>query len=66
LEVDRKRMLRELVTLRREIKSRLIKKGYDNVRMVDRLDVNRAAGSVSAARAILTDQVHMHTIGNAR
>jgi hypothetical protein len=52
LEVDRKRMLRELVTLRREIKSRLIKKGYDNVRMVDPLDVNRAAGSVSADRAI--------------
>jgi hypothetical protein len=57
---------RELGTLRREIKSRLIKKGYDNVRLVDPLDFNRAASSVAAARAIMRDQVHMHNIGYAR
>ena len=58
-------MLRELGTLRREIKSRLIKKGYDNVRMVDPLEVNGAASSVAAAKAIMRDQVHMHSIGYA-
>ncbi len=52
--------------MRREIKTRLIKRGYDNVRMVDPLDVNGAASSVPAARAIMKDQVHMHNIGYAR
>jgi hypothetical protein len=61
-----KRLLRELGTLRREIKSRLIKKGYDNVRMLDPLDVNGAASSVSAARNLMRDQVHMHKVGYAR
>jgi hypothetical protein len=65
-EEDGKRLLRELGTLRREIKSRLIKKGYDNVRMVDPLEVNGAASSVAAAKAIMRDQVHMHSIGYAR
>jgi hypothetical protein len=65
-EEDGKRLLRELGTLRREVKSRLIKRGYDNVRMVDPLDVNGAASSVSAARELMRDQVHMHKIGYAR
>jgi uncharacterized membrane protein YgcG len=65
-EEDGKRLLRELGTLRREIKSRLIKKGYGNVRMVDPLEVNGAACSVSAARAVMRDQVHMHNVGYAR
>ncbi len=42
------------------------KKGYDNVRMNDPLEVNGAASSVAAARAIMRDQVHMHSIGYAR
>ncbi len=61
-----KRLLRELGTLRREIKSRLIKRGYENVRIVDPLDVNGAASSVSAARSLMKDQVHMHRCGYAR
>jgi len=65
-EEDGKRLLRELGTLRREIKTRLIRKGYDNVRIVDPLDVNGAASSVSAAKAIMRDQVHMHNLGYAR
>ncbi len=65
-EEDGKRLLRELGTLRREIKSRLIKNGYGNVRMVDPLEVNGAASSVSAARAVMRDQVHMHNVGYAR
>jgi hypothetical protein len=65
-EEDGKRLLRELCTLRREIKSRLIKRGYDNVRMVDPLEVKGAASSVSAARNLMRDQVHMHKVGYAR
>jgi hypothetical protein len=65
-EEDAKRLLRELGSLRREIKSRLIKRGYDNVRMVDPLDVNGAASSVPAARSLMKDQVHMHRVGYAR
>jgi len=65
-EEDGKRLLRELGTLRREIKTRLIRKGYDNVRIVDPLEVNGAASSVSAAKAIMRDQVHMHNQGYAR
>ncbi len=65
-EEDAKRLLRELGSLRREIKSRLIKRGYDNVRMVDPLDVNGAASSVSAAMSLMKDQVHMHRVGYAR
>jgi hypothetical protein len=65
-EEDAKRLLRELGSLRREIKSRLIKRGYDNVRMVDPLDLNGAASSVSAAKSLMKDQVHMHRVGYAR
>ncbi len=55
--------MRELGTLRREIKSRLLKKGYANVRMVDLLEVCGAAASVEAARALMVDQVHMTAAG---
>jgi hypothetical protein len=34
--------------------------------MVDPLDVNGAASSISAARDLMKDQVHMHRIGYAR
>ncbi len=36
------------------------------MRMVDPLDVNGAASSVSAARNLMKDQVHMHRFGYAR
>ncbi len=65
-EEDGKRLMRELGNFRREVKSRLIKRGYDNVRMVDPLDVNRAASSVSSARNLMRDQVHMHKVGYTR
>jgi hypothetical protein len=65
-EGEGKRMLRELGTLRREIKSRLLKKGYANVRMVDPLEVCGAAASVEAARALMVDQAHMTAAGYAK
>ncbi len=43
-------------TLRREISTHLsIKKGYENVPMVNRLDENSAASSKSAARELMAD-----------
>ncbi len=59
-------MLKELGTLRREIKSRLLKKGYANVRMVDPLDVCGAASSMEAARELMVDQAHMVATGYAK
>ncbi len=65
-EGEGKRLLKELGTLRREIKSRLLKKGYANVRMVDPLDVCGAASSVEAARELMVDQAHMVGTGYAK
>jgi hypothetical protein len=65
-EGEGKRLLKELGTLRREIKSRLLKKGYANVRMVDPLEVCGAASSVEAARQLMADQAHMVATGYAR
>jgi hypothetical protein len=61
-----RRMLKELGTLRREIKSRLLKKGYSNVRMIDPLEVCGAAASVEAARKLMADQAHMVATGYAK
>ncbi len=65
-EGEGKKMLRELGILRREIKSRLLRKGYTNVRMVDPLEVCGAAASVEAARALMVDQAHMTAAGYAK
>jgi hypothetical protein len=65
-EGEGKRMLRELGILRREIKSRQLRKGYANVRMVDPLEVCGAAASVEAARALMVDQAHMTAAGYAK
>jgi hypothetical protein len=65
-EGEGKRLLKELGTLRREIKSRLLKKGYANVRMVDPLEVCGAASSVEAARQLMADQAHMVATGYAK
>jgi hypothetical protein len=54
-EGEGKRLLKELGTLRREIKSRLLKKGYANVRMVEPLDVCGAASSMEVARQLMVD-----------
>ncbi len=65
-EGEGKSLLKELGTLRREIKSRLLKKGYANVRMIDPLDVCGAASSVEAARELMVDQAHMVATGYAK
>jgi hypothetical protein len=39
-EIEGKRILKELGHLRRELKGRLLKKGYENVRMIDPMEVN--------------------------
>jgi hypothetical protein len=65
-EGEDRRMLKELGTLRREIKSRLLKKGYSNVRMIDPLEVCGAAASVEAARKLMADQAHMVATGYAK
>ncbi len=65
-EIEGKRILKELGHLRRELKGRLLKKGYENVRMIDPMEVNYAASSVGAARAIMQDMFHMTRIGYSR
>jgi hypothetical protein len=65
-EGEDRRMLKELGTLRRKIKSRLLKKGYSNVRMIDPLEVCGAAASVVAARKLMADQAHMVATGYAK
>ncbi len=65
-EGEDRRMLKELGTLRREIKSQLLKKGYSNVRMIDPLEVCGAATSVEAARKLMADQAHMVATGYAK
>jgi hypothetical protein len=65
-EEEGKRMLRELGTLRRELKTRLIKKGYVNTILVDPLAVCDAAASVSAAENMMSDMYHMKPAGYAK
>jgi hypothetical protein len=65
-EEEGKRMLRELGTLRRELKTRLIKKGYVNTILVDPLAVCGAAASVSAAENMMSDMYHMKPAGQAK
>jgi hypothetical protein len=65
-EIEGKRILKELGHLRRELKGRLLRKGYDNVRMIDPMELNSAASSVSAARALMQDMHHMTRIGYSR
>jgi hypothetical protein len=65
-EEDGNRMLRELGTLRRELKTRLINKGYSNVILVDPLEANGAARSIEVARSLMKDMFHMKVAGFSR
>jgi len=60
------RQLRELGSLRREVKTWLIKKGYSNTLMVDPLQTSAAAANVDRARENMRDAVHMQPAGYSR
>jgi hypothetical protein len=57
------RQLRELGSLRREMKTWLIKKGYTNTLLVDPLQASAAAADIDKARGIMSDSVHMKPAG---
>jgi hypothetical protein len=57
------RQLRELGSLRRELKTWLIKKGYTNTLLVDPLQASAAAADIDKAREIMSDSVHMKPAG---
>jgi hypothetical protein len=60
------RQLRELGSLRREVKSWLIKRGYSNTLMVDPLQASAAAANIDRARENMRDAVHMQPAGYSR
>jgi hypothetical protein len=61
--VEGERQLRELGSLRREVKTWLIKKGYSNTLLVDPLQASAAAADIDKAREIMRDTVHMKPAG---
>ncbi len=61
-----KRMLRELGSLRREIRNWLYKKGFRNVVLVDPLEMNSAASSWDKAQELMADSVHMQNAGYSK
>jgi hypothetical protein len=61
-----KRMLRELGSLRREIRNWLYKKGFRNVVLVDPLEANSAASSWDKAQELMADSVHMQNAGYSK
>jgi hypothetical protein len=61
-----KRMLRELGSLRREIRNWLYKKGFRNVVLVDPLESNGAASSWDKAQELMADSVHMQNAGYSK
>jgi hypothetical protein len=63
---DGKRMLRELGSLRREIRNWLYKKGFRNVVLVDPLEMNSAAASWDKAQELMADSVHMQNAGYSK
>ncbi len=61
-----KRMLRELGSLRREIRNWLYKKGFRNAVLVDPLEMNSAASSWDKAQELMADSVHMQNAGYSK
>jgi hypothetical protein len=57
------RQLRELGSLRRELKSWIVHNGYRNTFMVDPLSQVGAAASVAKAKEVMADTVHMTPSG---
>jgi hypothetical protein len=68
-EADRiaegERQLRELGSLRREIKTWLVRQGFHDVLLADPLEAAGAAKSVEKARNLMFDAVHMKPAGFA-
>jgi hypothetical protein len=60
------RQLRELGSLRREVKTWLIKRGYSNTLMVDPLQAWAAAANIDRARENMRDAVHIQPAGYSR
>jgi hypothetical protein len=65
-KAEGERQLRELGSLRREMKTWLIKKGYHNTLLVDPLQAVGAAASIDKARASMADSVHLKPAGYSK
>jgi hypothetical protein len=61
-----KRMLRELGSLRREIRNWLYKKEFRNVVLVDPLEGSGAASCWDTAQELMADSVHMQPAGYSK
>jgi lysophospholipase L1-like esterase len=61
-----KRMLRELGSLRREVRNWLYKKELKNVVLADQLEASGAASSWDKAKGLMVDNVHMQPVGYAK
>jgi hypothetical protein len=59
------RQLRELGSLRREVRSWLVRNGFHNVLLADPMEAAGAAKAVGAARNMMYDAVHMKPAGYA-
>jgi hypothetical protein len=59
------RQLRELGSLRREVRSWLVRHGFHDVLLADPLEAAGAAKSVERARELMFDAVHMKPAGFA-
>jgi hypothetical protein len=65
-KAEGERQLRELGSLRRELKTWLIKRGYSNTLLVDPLQARGAAADIDKARENMSDSVHMKPAGYSR
>ncbi len=65
-KAEGERQLRELGSLRREMKTWLIKKGYHNTLLVDPLQAVGAAASIDVARTSMADSVHLKPAGYSK
>jgi hypothetical protein len=59
-------MLRELGSLRREVRNWLYKKELKNVVLADQLEASGAASSWDKAKGLMVDNVHMQPVGYAK
>jgi hypothetical protein len=65
-EEEGKRMLRELGSIRREIRNWLYKKEFRNVVLIDSLEASSAASCWDTAKGMMVDNVHMHPAGYSK
>jgi hypothetical protein len=64
-KAEAERQLKELGSLRRELRSWLVKRGLHDVLLADPLEAAGAARSAQAARELMCDSVHMKPAGYA-